>query len=137
VSTVGRRGFLAGALGALTAVAAPIGWVGRAFAGPSATILPAEKLALLLTDAEATEHIGDAYLAGTPDEREAAVLYGVLTPVGQVPDLWWAGVALSELRRTMRTATHTDFANGAVVDVEGWQLARTESRLAALFTLTR
>jgi hypothetical protein len=137
VSTVGRRGFLAGTFGVLAAVAAPIGWVGRAFAGPSATTTPTEKLAALLTDAEAMEHIGEAYLAGTPDERDATILFGALAPVGELPDAWWADVRLPELRRTMRAATHADFADGAVVDVGGWQLARTECRLAALFTLTR
>lgn len=48
-----------------------------------------------------------------------------------------AGVGLPELQRTIRAAAHADFATGDVADLEGWQLARTEARLAALFTVTR
>ena len=91
----------------------------------------------MFRDAAGTKRIGEAYLAVVPEERDASVLFAALAPEGETPDEWWAAVSVRELRRTMRAAAHADFAANAVVDLEGWQLARTECRLAALFTLTR
>lgn len=136
MSTVGRRGFLGGMAAVLAAAATPITWVGRAFAAaPAAT--PADTLARLFRDAAGTKRIGEAYLAVVPEERDASVLFAALAPEGETPDEWWATVSVRELRRTVRIAAHADFATNAVVDLEGWQLARTECHLAALFALTR
>jgi hypothetical protein len=46
-------------------------------------------------------------------------------------------VSIHDLRLAMRRAAHADFATGDVVDLEGWQLARSEGRLAALYKVTR
>ncbi|MSO78149.1 MAG: hypothetical protein EXQ79_00905 [Acidimicrobiia bacterium] len=136
MSTVGRRGFLGGMAAALTVAATPINWVGRAF-GAVPTASPADTLARLFRDAAGTERIGEAYLAVAPVERDASALFAALAPEGETPDEWWGHVGVAELRRTLRKRAHNDFAVNDVVDLEGWQLARTECRLAALFTLTR
>ena len=136
MSTVGRRGFLGGVVGVLVAAAAPIGWVGRAFGAPAAAANPSDKVARLFSDEAGTSRIGAAYLAVVPQENDATLLFAALAPTGEPPDEWWVGVGMRELRRTVRAAAHADFAAGDVVDLEGWQLARTEVRLAALFTVT-
>jgi hypothetical protein len=138
MSIVGRRRFLGGALGVLAAITAPVAWVSRAFGattGVAAT--PAEKVARFFTDDAGAARIGAAYVAAVPQEGEPDFLVTALTPAGETPDTWWAGVTVPELRRIVRAAAHTDFEAGTVADVEGWQLARTEARLAALFSLTR
>jgi hypothetical protein len=118
-------------------VTAPVGWVARAFAGPSAATDPAAKVARFFSDPVGATHIGTAYLAVAPTENDATVLRAALAPEGEEPEAWWASVSVSELRRTIRKAAHADFAAGTVVDLEGWQLAPTEARLAALFTLSQ
>jgi len=133
MTTIGRRGFLAGAAGAVVALVTPLR---RAFgstpAGPfgAGAIVPR-----YFSDAGAAARIGGAYLAGVPEEGDVDLLLAALTPAGETPAQWWAGVTIPELQDTVRTQAHADFAAGHVVDLAGWQLARTEARLAALSTL--
>jgi len=139
MTTFGRRGFLGSLLGALAVSVAPVGRLGRAFGsttvGPAAG--PAEVIASFFADADAAARIGAAYLSVVPAEGDVDFLLGALAPEGVTPEEWWAGVGLPELQRTIRAAAHADFATGDVADLEGWQLARAEARLAALFTVTR
>ena len=45
------------------------------------------------------------------------------------------GTGADDLRRRLASCVAADFAGGDVVEVEGWVLARTEVRLAALAAL--
>lgn len=133
----GRRGFVGGVVGVLTVAAAPITWVGRAFGATRAGLSPTDKVGLLFPDAAGTRRIGEAYLAVAPEENDQTLLFQALAPPDQQFDEWWGQVGVAELRRTIRKAAHADFAESRVVDLEGWQLATTECRLAALFTLAQ
>ena len=137
MTRVGRRGFLSGLLGVVAAASVPIGWVGRAFGAAATPTSPAEKVASLFSDPVGVARIGTAYLGVAPDEGSVDVLLAALAPAGQSPEEWWTAVGVRELRLTVRTAAHADFVAGDVVDLEGWQLARTEARLAALFVVTQ
>jgi hypothetical protein len=136
VRRVGRRQFLFGGIAGL-AVAAFTRMAGAAtrFVRPSAT--PAELLAQYFTDAVGTRRIGDAYVAVVPAESSADALLAALAPEGEDPAQWWASITLEKLQKPMRRRVHDDFEAGDVVDLDGWQLARTEARLAALYVLTQ
>jgi hypothetical protein len=90
---------------------------------------------LFFSDPAAAMRIGSAYLAVVPQDGDVNLLLEALTPEGEVPAEWWASVTVDELRTTVRAAAHADFKAADVADVAGWQLARTEARLAALLTL--
>ena len=129
-----RRGFVGGMLGVLALAAAPVRAVARVRIGASAS--PSEKVARFFTNDAGAVRIGSVYLQAHPDEGDAETLFDALTPPGERPQQWWTSVSMGELRRTIRAAAHADFKSGDVVDLEGWQLARTEARLAALLKAT-
>jgi hypothetical protein len=137
MTRVGRRGFIGGVAGVAAVVAAPIGWVGRAFGASNAGLSPNDKVARLFSEAAGTRRIGEAYLAVAPEDNDATLLFRALAPDGEDPDEWWARVSVGELRREVRTRAHDDFITKDIVDLEGWQLSKTEARAAALFTLTQ
>lgn len=68
--------------------------------------------------------LGESYLAEHRDENDGELL--VEAVLGGEGDL-------TEALRVTITAEH---AEGSVVEVEGWRLARTEARLAALVYLS-
>jgi hypothetical protein len=79
--------------------------------------------------------VGQAYLrtaSAETDERRLVALVCEALPGGR------AGAALSTTRQLhdhVRDAQRRDFAQGRVVRVDGWILARTEARLCALAAL--
>ena len=137
MTRVGRRGFIGGVAGVAAAVVAPIGWVGRTFAGSTGTAsTPNEKVARLFAGhPDGAKRIGGAYLAVAPEDNDATLLFRALAPDGEDADEWWAQVSVGELRREVRTRAHDDFITKDIIDLEGWQLALTEARLTALSTL--
>jgi len=136
MSPVDRRGFLGAVAGAVVASTARLDRFGRTSVGaPGAVPAGVPALASYFGDPVAAARIGFAYLAIAPAEGDADLLLAELAPAGTVPTEWWTTVTLEELQDTIRDAVHADFEAGDVVDLAGWQLARTEARLTALSML--
>lgn len=133
---VGRRGFIGGVAAVVAVATAPIGWVGRAFGASTAGLSATDKVARLFSDAAGTKRIGEAYLAVVPDDGDVELLLRAIAPPDEVPEEWWAQITVGELRREVRTRAHDEFIANDIVDLEGWLLAKTEARLAALFVVT-
>jgi hypothetical protein len=93
-------------------------------AAPATTSQPREDLLA------AVQHVGTAYLRAHPDEADEATLLAGL-PKGIDAD----GDALV-LMRAVEDAVAADYANGRVVVVDGWRLAQTGARVAALVSLS-
>lgn len=70
--------------------------------------------------------VGRRYLEAHPEERDPLVL---LTLLGF--DL----TSAASIRATVRARSRADFASGDIVILDGWVLARTESRAFALMVL--
>ena len=82
------------------------------------------RLKRMLGRPESARHIAAAYLSsvGMTDSRRAALdlnMPGVLAPMDRI-----AEVAAS--RAWLGSRIRADFAAGAVIDVDGWRLSRTE-----------
>lgn len=110
----GRRGFLAAGLAMLP---------GGAVAGEDQLVLAGRRLARLHGETASARHVAATYLAGigAADWRGAALaldMPAVLAPA--------AGLAGAELRAWLGARIRADFAAGAVLDVDGWQLSRAE-----------
>jgi hypothetical protein len=133
---VGRRRFLAAALGLTgsVAVARARPWSALVrFAPPPP---PATRLAELLTHRDSARVVGKAYLERVPAEASASRL------VDQVAAALPAGhralreASDADLRSLLEARIRADFEDGKVVDVDGWVLAPTEARLYALTTFS-
>jgi hypothetical protein len=107
--TISRRHLLAGA-----AVLSLMS--GRAFA---AAVNNSETLLALLPDREAAARIGATWIE-QEQQHPDAVLQSLAQRLG--------GGDSGKLR----DAIAEDFRNGAVVKIEGWQIARTQAELCAL-----
>ena len=85
-------------------------------------------LSHVLTDESGARLIGTAYLSAYPAERDAiSLLRHLLGPATlQGPD---------DFRRRIAVRRRQDFVEGDVVLVDGWILARSEARAAALTVL--
>ena len=133
---VGRRQFLAGGIAGL-AVAAFTRVAGAATRLVRPAASPEGLIERYFEDSDGTRRIGRAYLDLVPAEDAIDPLLAALAPEGEDPSEWWGAVTLGELRKEMRRRAHADFESGDVVDLAGWQLARTEARLAALWVITQ
>lgn len=76
--------------------------------------------------------VGTRYRELVPEEATREALLAAIPMAEQLPDT--AGALEGELGER-REQIRSDFANGDVVDVDGWQLSVTEARLAALISL--
>ena len=72
--------------------------------------------------------VGERFLAAYPEERSLETLVDALGTPADDELAWLAG---------LRDQITDDFADGLTVDVDGWRLARTEARAAALLALRR
>jgi hypothetical protein len=88
------------------------------------------RLVALFTDPGSARTIGLAYLR-TVGEAEASPERLVQAISGASE----AVMASSELKRVIGARIRSDFAEGAIVTVDGWMLSRTEARLCALAAL--
>ena len=131
-----RRRFLAVAgLAAMPAAVAGLAAMPAAVAGlaampaavataPDGMTVLGHRLTGLLRHPSTARRIAGAYLAGTghADPRQAALdldMPSVLAPIHRI-----AGSAAS--RAWLGARIRADFAAGAVLDVDGWRLSRTE-----------
>jgi hypothetical protein len=80
-------------------------------------------LADLFSTLPSARAIGAAYLRSCVDDAP-----GPATLAAELP----AGETVAALREAVAERVRNDFANGRVVTVDGWLLARTEVRLCAL-----
>ncbi|MFO1056053.1 MAG: hypothetical protein U1E53_03705 [Dongiaceae bacterium] len=86
-------------------------------------------LAALVGDPAAWRAVGRRRLAMHPEETRRATLLAALA------DGYPAGAPLAARRAWFVARCRDDFAAGRVERVEGWVMARTELRLAALLAL--
>jgi len=106
--------------------------------GPFGRDVPATagRLADLFRDPDSARVIGAAFLRMTPEEGSSEAL---VTAIGAgLP----GGIAAlddpidpDDLRGLLATRIHRDFAEDAVVELEGWIVSRTEARLCGLVAL--
>jgi hypothetical protein len=76
--------------------------------------------------------IGSRYRELVPEEAGRAALLAAIPMAEELPE---APEALEEELGARRDQIRSDFDSGDLVDVDGWQLSRTEARLAALISL--
>jgi hypothetical protein len=88
-----------------------------------------QRLRRMLRAPESAAVIGRAYLASHPEERSSAALGRGLRAA--LPD----ELDDAALRVALRARIREEFRREEVVQVEGWILARTEARVAALAAL--
>jgi hypothetical protein len=81
---------------------------------------------------ESAQRLGRAYLAVRPEEADAALL---LRELGYLTEERPGATGPDDLCRALVDACAADFAEGRVVRVGGWILARTEARACALVAL--
>jgi hypothetical protein len=93
------------------------------------TVPLSARLAQLFTDPRSAEIIGAAYLKAA-DAAEAAPE----RLIRAISDGEAAFATLPEIAKAIRARIRRDFAEGAVVIVDGWMLSRTEARLCALIS---
>jgi hypothetical protein len=87
----------------------------------------AAALTALVPNPASAAAVGREYLRVAPDEADIARLCELLWPAPGVPQ--------GALSRALAQRQRKDFADGRVVRLHGWILARTEARLWALAAL--
>lgn len=131
---IGRRGFIATALGlAAATVTARFDLTRRAIGGDPAT--DGERLARAFASPESAAELGHAYLATVPAERSRALLVDRIAaalPNGySVVHTGDDATLLSLLAQRFQD----DFKAGDTVTVDGWVVSRTQARLCGLAAL--
>lgn len=119
-----RRTFLA--LAAAGVGAAALGRWLRDGSGEPELALTA-RVAALFDDRGSAQEVGRAYLRYQPEEDGEHELARLLE---QAHPGWRRG----DLRRHARAAVRADYRRGDMLADDGWYIARTEARLAALAT---
>jgi hypothetical protein len=82
------------------------------------------------SDDEAIKRVGDAYREAYPDEDDVEVLQAALPRFDGL-----SGQEVQDQLGSLREQVRADFAAGDIVMVDGWLLAITEARAAALVSL--
>lgn len=85
-------------------------------------------LSNVLTDQSGARLIGKAYLSAYPDERDRILILKELLGPAKLR-------GPGDLRRRIAKCREEDFIKGEVVVVDGWILAKSEARAAALTVL--
>lgn len=128
---VSRRELLIASSGAVIAAASAVGiytfW-------PHDRELTADRLVQTLDHPQAAAEIGAALLSSRADpqaETFRAALAAKLMAQGVGPD-----ASTQTIKDAMTQLIRWDFAEGNLVDIEGWMLARSEAELCALAALS-
>ena len=110
---------------------------------PVARVIPRSEIGDLLSifgDLESAATVGELALRQCPELRNEEQLASDLQKTvctclvtGRIVSL--SLTTLPEIRRYLRSAIESDFANGRMINVAGWHLADTEVRLCALAAL--
>ena len=124
---VGRRRFLAWALGAVTALVLPSG------VRSAATFRTRDRmLGMLWSDLDAVRGLGMRVLAEWPDapthaESALDALWSALPASARWSGLW----IRQSVRESANLRMRNDFAEGRTLVVSGWVISETEAALAA------
>jgi hypothetical protein len=94
----------------------------------------AQKMLEIFVDPTEVAPLGREYLAITPEESTRFELLSRLTEGWQKPA---QALALPALHTALREQLRVDFLAGRTLRVNGWLLARSEARLAALAALVK
>jgi hypothetical protein len=126
-----RRAVVVGIGGAATAALVAV-MVGRQIADSSNDDDGDDRAAAadVPSDDEAIKRVGEAYRAAYPEEDDVEVLEAALPRFEGL-----SGQQVQDQLSTLRDQVRTDFAEGNIVMVDGWLLAATEARAAALVSL--
>jgi hypothetical protein len=124
-----RREFVAAALSAAAAALVP-----AAVASESSRRerLLVTKLVNLVPDPFAAEKFGLKYLKREPGEARVATLVKLICGDRRSD---FENLPPSQRKALLQERYHVEFKRGDIVDLMGWQFARTECRLFALATL--
>lgn len=128
-----RRDFLRSSAGALAATLAPLSGCDTT-SDPNLTLAEPTTLGAVADDAT-IGGIGRAYLASAPQESSRARLVRAL--LEDEPGDRASQEDPEALTNFLRAKIRADFQADRTVIVDGWVLAVTEARQAALFSLTR
>lgn len=128
---INRRTFLSLGAAAACAVAGAANSVGVFSTVPPDRTLSRRLVDGLFTSPRHARAIGRRYLALVPAEAdEGNLLAALLAGSGPADDL-------ATLKSHVRRRRQQDFERGDVVVIDGWVLARSETRLCALASLVR
>jgi hypothetical protein len=78
--------------------------------------------------------IGRVYLAKCPEEAGASALTPLILSSLSLEEGDVAGLEFQALSAKVAMRVRSDFEQGDIVDIDGWILSRTETRLCALWT---
>jgi hypothetical protein len=133
MSGLTRRRFLlrAAIAGAALVPAVHVAWSVRGVLGDASL---ADRIVRLFRHRESARRLGRAYLADRPEEVDPARLLRELAHLQR--EGGGATGRPDDLRQAVAAACTADFAQGRVVRVDGWILARTEARACALVALS-
>jgi hypothetical protein len=94
-----------------------------------------DALQSVLSDPVATRRLGAAYLREEPQEASIGLLLHRLPVSGATADQTAARFAAdpAAVLAKVGAASTAEFSNGDTVVVNGWELGRSEARLAALY----
>lgn len=132
-TTMRRRDFVAGIVVAGAALASWPAWASRWLGGTTAS--PAETLLAAFRHPESAAAIGRAYLAGHPQDADPDTLVENVTAGLRCRGCDPEAAGRADLRQAIAREVRDDFAQGRVVNVDGWVLSATEARLCGLAAL--
>lgn len=128
-----RRNLLKAALGVCAATVVPV--AARANLRPDRGVV--DQIERAFGDRASARVIGAKYLARWPEEEDLDLLVSkVLAPSSaRDAETCSAGERDEDVWRTITRNRVSDFENGRIAAIDGWQLSRTEARLCAIVTL--
>lgn len=126
---VSRRTVVLGLGGAATAALVAV-LVGTQLADDDPTTVDDQGPADQPSTDEAIKRVGEAYRSAYPEDDSRDALEAALPRLEGL-----SGQQVQEQLATLRDQVRADFADGRVVTVDGWLLAVTEARAAALVSI--
>ncbi len=130
-----RREFVAGLAALSTVLVSWPAWASRWLEGSAAS--PAERLLAAFRHPDSAAAVGRAYLAGHPQDADTGCLVETISKHLHCRGCDPAQTSRADLRRAISHQVRDDFAQGRVVQVDGWVLSATEAQLCGLAALAR